>query len=104
MATRRRAKPPLAKAEGIVVESRQDLINAYKQVFSTVEGQIVLADLVIRFAYNTRPMYTPSTGFSEGTRPNDVIFTEGQRSVILHIGAQCDARPDNADDQGKVEL
>ncbi len=102
--TRKRAKPPAAKAAMIIVESQQDLINAYKQVFSTVEGQIVLADLLMAFGHNVHSSFVPASFSSAGTRTEDLIFTEGQRSVILHIGRRCDALPDSEDNQGKVEL
>ncbi len=99
-----RKQGPSAKAEKIVVESKEDLINAYKQVFSTMEGQIVLADLLIHFGHNMWSTWTPASGTHLGTRPEDAPFYEGQRSVILHIGRKVDARPGRADDQGKVEL
>ncbi len=100
----RKPRSPSAKAEMIHVESKEDLINAYKQVFSSVEGQIVLADLLINFGHNIHSTWTPASGTHLGTRPEDAPFYEGQRSVILHIGRKVDARPGRADDQGKVEL
>ena len=63
----------------------EDVMTAYKQVAATQEGQIVLMDLMRRFAF-TRS----STHHVAGGDPNRMNFLEGQRSVIIHIGNQIE--------------
>lgn len=55
---------------------RKGVIEAYKQVFDTDAGKIVLADLVKK--------YRILRGFSM-TSKDDVMFCEGQRQVALYI-------------------
>lgn len=69
---------------------------AYKQTFSTPEGQIVAADLMRRYAFTRKTTFCPG-------EPEYTFFYEGQRSVLIHIGVQLDADP-SAFDEPKVEL
>ena len=78
--------------------SMGDICIAYKQVFSTPEGQIVIADLLHRFGFTRHSMFTPGT-----TRPEDVLFREGQRDVVRHIGVNLDSDPAGFEEQ-KVEM
>lgn len=59
--------------------SLMDIANAYKIVFATPEGQVVLADLVRKFAFNTQSTFVPNC-------PEQTNVNEGQRTVIVHIG------------------
>jgi len=53
-----------------------DLRNAYKHLFDTDDGKIVLDDLQRRF-------HIHGTVFS--TEPTDTAYCEGQRTVVLFI-------------------
>lgn len=53
-----------------------DLRNAYKHLFETEDGKIVLDDLQKRF-------HIHGTVFS--TEPTDTAYCEGQRTVVLFI-------------------
>ena len=57
-------------------KKRLTLLQAYKRLFSSDEGQMVLKDLV-----STHGML--STSFKSDV--NDMIFREGERNVILRI-------------------
>jgi len=53
-----------------------DLRNAYKHLFDTEDGKIVLEDLQKRF-------HIYGTVFA--TDPNETAYCEGQRTVVLFI-------------------
>jgi len=67
------------------VVSPLDVCLAYKTVFGTQEGQIVLTDMVRRFGY------TRNTTLDSD--PNLMVHREGQRSVMVHIGRELDRDP-----------
>lgn len=48
----------------------------YKEVFTTVQGQMVLEDMGLRFCEH-------SSTFS--VEPNETAYREGQRTVVLFI-------------------
>ena len=50
----------------------------YKEVFTTVQGQMVLEDMGLRFCEH-------SSTFS--VEPNETAYREGQRTVVLFIKA-----------------
>ena len=54
----------------------QDLRAAYRALFATDDGQVVLEDLEIRFHVH-RPVFS--------TEANETAFRDGQRSVVLMI-------------------
>ena len=54
----------------------EDLKTVYKQIFATDEGKIVLNDLAQRCHFF-------GITFAEST--NEVIYKEGQRSVVLFL-------------------
>jgi len=54
----------------------QDLRAAYRALFNTDDGQVVLEDLQIRFHVH-RPVFS--------TEANETAFRDGQRSVVLMI-------------------
>jgi len=54
----------------------QELKTAYKQTFTTEQAKIVLEDLAQRCHFF-------GTTFTEST--NEVIYKEGQRSVVLFL-------------------
>lgn len=80
----------MSKRDGV---SQADVINAYKQAFATPEAQVVLGDLMRRFGFTRSSTFTPQTPFRKETRPEDTIYYEGQRSVLVHIGMMMDADP-----------
>lgn len=55
----------------------EDLKLAYRRTFDNEDGETVLADLKIRFAF-------AQTTFVQGD-PHQTAFNEGQRSAILLI-------------------
>ncbi len=55
----------------------EDLKLAYRRTFATEDGETVLADLKIRFAFE-------QTTFVQGD-PHQTAYNEGQRSAILLI-------------------
>ena len=55
---------------------RADLVRAYKNVFSTEEGKLVLHDLMKTFHILQSTM---------DANPNEVAYKEGERSVVLRI-------------------
>ena len=66
------------------VVSAVDLQAAYRDVFTSQNGQIVLGDLLRRFAYTSRTTIDAD--------PYRTYAREGQRSVIIHIGRVMDGR------------
>tara|TARA_Y100000310_G_C20692417_1_gene823203 strand:- start:4448 stop:4687 length:240 start_codon:yes stop_codon:yes gene_type:complete len=54
----------------------QDLRAAYRALFNTDDGQVVLEDLEARFHIH-RPVFS--------TEANETAFRDGQRSVVLMI-------------------
>lgn len=67
-----------------------EVAAAYQMAFTTQEGQIVLHDLLRRFGYTRRSMFQPGA-----TRPEDLAFAEGGRSVLTHVGLMLDVDPDD---------
>jgi hypothetical protein len=61
---------------------RQKTTNAYHRVFSTKEGQAVIADLKAQFATESQ-VFLPGYDFN----PVVAALRDGQRGVILHIEA-----------------
>ena len=55
--------------------------SRYTEVFETKQGKEVLEDLVKTFHIN-------STTYRKDGNINDVVFREGQRSVVLFILSQ----------------
>jgi hypothetical protein len=55
---------------------RADLVRAYKTVFSTDEGKLVLNDLMKTFHILQSTM---------DANPHEVSYKEGERSVVLRI-------------------
>lgn len=76
--------------------SPANIIIAYQKVAQTEEGQIMLQDLVQRFGSSR------STTFVAGD-PYATAYNEGLRSVCVHIGAQIDADPGQAELAGRVD-
>lgn len=62
----------------------EELIAAYRQVFNTPEGTVVLHDLKKRFHLSV-------TTFERGD-PHYSAFLEGQRSVVLMIDNMMEQR------------
>ncbi len=77
--------------------SRIDVSNAYKIVFSTEEGQIVLAHLASRFGFTRVSTYDPQAP------DNQIYIREGQRTVLIEIGRQMDADANQLNDDEQAE-
>ncbi len=77
--------------------TRAEASVAHKIALTTPEGQMVVAYLMHKFSHTRAPMFTPSRGGIDmnitGTRTEDLIFAEGQRSVLIEIGIMMDADP-----------
>lgn len=54
------------------------LSAAWRTIAATPEGQLVLQDLVARFAFTQRSTYSPE--------PNRTFINEGCRTVMVYIG------------------
>ena len=65
--------------------SRRDVAEAYQAMAQNPSGQVVFADLMRRFAHNRMTMFHLGD-----TRPEDCVYREGQRSVLVHIGWMLD--------------
>lgn len=57
-------------------QPKADLVRAYKNTFSTDEGKMVLHNLMKTFHVLNSTM---------DANPNEVMFKEGERSVVLRI-------------------
>ena len=88
--------------------SKAEACVAHKVALTTPEGQIVLAWLSHRFGHSRAPMFTPSRGALgmnvTGTRTEDLIFAEGQRSVLIEIGNMLDADPAQFENNETTEM
>ena len=62
------------------VEREREVMLAYKELFSTPQGQVVWGDLERRFGFSFNSTFT-----GDATR---AVYCEGQRSVLIHIGRQ----------------
>lgn len=77
------------------VVSPRDVAEAYQSMAQNPHGQVVLADLMRRFAHNR------ASTFQVGhTRSEDCVYREGQRSVLVHIGRMLDVNPAEMEDVG----
>lgn len=86
-----------AAPAGPVVAGAVDVVLAYKKVFSTQEGAIVIADLMRHFGYTMNSTFDPAA-------PHTQPFKEGQRVVLIHIGRRIDADPASLEATEKTEL
>lgn len=75
-----------------IVATPYDVVMAYKTVWATDEGRIVLGDLMRLFAFNTR-----STMPQNGDR-HIMDLQEGQRTVLIHIGNKMEEDPNLAEE------
>lgn len=78
--------PRKKQTEAPLQVSPVDVCQAYKEVFSTSAGQIVLADMLRRFGFTRSSTFVP--GDSART-----AFNEGGRTVLIHVGRMIDADP-----------
>lgn len=94
MAARKAPKPapatvrePPTQHEPLKV-GKVDVILAYRNVFHSQEGQIVLADLMRYFSWNMGPML-------DLARPDALVLAhrDGQRTVLTHIGRRLEIDP-----------
>lgn len=77
------------------VVSPRDVAEAYQAMAQNPQGQVVLADLMRRFAHNRAPMFHAGQ-----TRMEDCVYREGQRSVLVHIGRMLDVNPAEIEEVG----
>lgn len=76
----------MARTRPLVVPDQPNPVNvmeAYKIVAATPEGQIMLRDLVRRFGYGSRSTIVPGD-------PQMTAWKEGQRSVMVHLSRVLD--------------
>ena len=57
---------------------QQTLKNVYKDTFDCKGGELIIEDLKRRYNIDT-------STFNIDLRPEDMIYKEGQRSVILYL-------------------
>jgi hypothetical protein len=70
------------------------IMSAYKMVAATPEGQMMVMDLVSKFAF-TRQSMAPIYS-SAPLDPLRLAFHEGQRTVLVHIGRMIEGNPTEA--------
>lgn len=78
--------------------SAADVVIAYRTVFGSQEGAIVLADLMRFFAWNMQSMW------SEKLPPEHIHIREGGRAVLVHIGRRMETDPASVEATDKTEL
>lgn len=78
--TRKRVVPP-----GPAQPDPTNVVEAYRIVAGTPEGQIMLRDLIRRFAFGTRSAIVPGD-------PCMSAWKEGQRSVMVHMNRMIDGQ------------
>lgn len=78
-----------------IVAGPGDVALAYKVVFSTGEGRIVLADLMRHFGF------TLSSTFDENHAK--MALNEGTRTVLIHIGRRLETDPASVEATQKTE-
>lgn len=57
------------------------IVEAFKECFNTPAGAIVLRHLAAKYGGMARSLFMPGQ-----TRDVDLVFAEGQRSVLVNIG------------------
>lgn len=57
----------------------KERVGAYKVIFSTEKGKMVLADLAEEACFH-RPLYS-----RHGINPNEILVNEGKRALFLYI-------------------
>ncbi len=72
-----------------------DVVIAYKNVAATQDGQVVLHDLVRKFAYAQQSMFKLAN-----QDMNAVLHMEGQRSVVVYIGVMIETDPTMVEQAG----
>lgn len=70
--------------------SLEEVILAYREVFETSAGQLILQDLVGQFGYTDRSM------IEDGTDLMQLAAKEGQRTVLIHINRRLMQDPEAA--------
>ncbi len=83
-------------ADGPKRLSRVDVSNAYKALFSTEDGQVVMAHLVSRFGFTRQSTFVPNA-------PEQSLIHEGQRTVLVEIGRQMDVDTTQLHDEEQAE-
>lgn len=88
--------------------SKAEACVAHKIALTTPEGQMVVAWLSHKFGHSRASMFTPSRGELSinitGTRTEDLIYKEGQRSVLIEIGNMMDADPAQFENDQPTEM
>jgi len=72
--------------------TQAQVVNAYQQMARTEDGQIVISDLMSRFGFTRKAMYSP------GDDTASLAFKEGQRSVLIHLGIMLDVDPQQVEE------
>jgi hypothetical protein len=72
-----------------------EVAAAYKELFTSPAGQIVMAHLVAKFGFTNKTTFVPGD-------PHHTAVHEGQRSVLVYIGQQLAYNPEDEPDQVAV--
>jgi hypothetical protein len=72
-----------------------EVAAAYKELFASPAGQIVMAHLVAKFGFINKTTFVP------GDPMHSAVY-EGQRSVMVYIGQQLAFNPEDEPDQEAV--
>ena len=75
-----------------------DLSRIYKSFAMSEDGQVILADLMRRFAYVNK-----STSTVANYDPNQMLVLEGQRSVVVYIGHMIETDPNQLDEANEIQ-
>jgi hypothetical protein len=73
---------------------QRNIVLAYKKVFSSIEGQLVLEDLKRLAKHGQSPNFIDATGHTD---PYAYFRQEGQKVVIRHIIRKVDTDFDKPD-------
>ena len=68
-----------------LVDSQREVWQAYKRLFATQDGQLVLKDLERRFVNRTSVHVPRESGVVD---PNRTLVNEGARECVLYINQQ----------------
>jgi len=72
-----------------------EVAAAYKELFASPAGQIVMAHLVAKFGFINKTTFVP------GDPMHSAVY-EGQRSVMVYIGQQLAFNPEDEPDHEAV--
>lgn len=75
----------------------EEVVLAFQDCFASESGQVVLAYLMVKFAFNTQSTYAAdAAGRCDSAA---MAFKEGQRSVLVEMGKKLGQDPATAGGQ-----